>query len=397
MSTPQIQRSTIGLAMIVRDEAEVIERCIDSVREHIDYWVICDTGSVDGTQDVIRKALADVPGELHEREWVDFGHNRTELMKLARGKADYLLLLDADWTITVEPGALDHLAADSYMVRHSGEFEFHNKRLVRGDRDWWFVGAAHEYIESEGEETVERLEGVVIDHWADGGARKGRWTRDAELLQAEIDSEPENARAVFYLAQTYRDLGDAQRAIELYRQRAGMGGWEEEVYYSLHQVGVLNAEQGDWPTAMDALVSAWESRPQRLEALYELASRLRLRHQYRAAYQFARIAEGLEPLLVPDDSLFVAPWIYRWGLLFEYSISAYWVGELGHAFAACQRLLKLDDLPDPYRKQTRENQAHTVRAMAAREGRIRPAPPARASSSTGGRVWTRPSDASTTR
>ena len=102
-------------------------------------------------------------------------------------------------------------------------------------------------------------------------------------------------------------------------------------------------------------------------------------------------------ITVPDDSLFVAPWIYRWGLLFEYSISAYWVGELGHAFAACQRLLKLDDLPDPYRKQTRENQAHTVRAMAAREGRIRPAPPARASSSTGGRVWTRPSDASTTR
>src|SRR5207248_1832037 len=91
-------RPTLGLAMIVRDEAEVIERCIDSVREHIDYWVICDTGSVDGTQDVLRKALHDIPGELHEGEWVDFGHNRTELMKLARGKADYLLLLDADWT-----------------------------------------------------------------------------------------------------------------------------------------------------------------------------------------------------------------------------------------------------------------------------------------------------------
>jgi tetratricopeptide (TPR) repeat protein len=386
MSTTAKDRPSICLAMIVRDESAVIERCVESVREHIDSWVICDTGSVDGTQDVIRKTLADLPGELHERPWIDFGHNRTELMKLARGKADYLLLLDADWTVTIEPGALDNLDADSYMVRHSGEFEFHNKRLVRGDRDWWFVGAAHEYIASEGEETVERLDGVVIDHWADGGARTGRWERDAELLKAELDRDPANARAAFYLAQTYRDLGDRKQAIELYRRRAGMGGWEEEVYNALHQVGVLSAEEGDWGAAMDALVSAWEARPQRLEAVYELASRLRLRHQYRAAHQFARVAEGLEPLPIPDDSLFVAPWVYRWGLLFEYSISSYWVGELGRAFAATERLLKLDDLPEVYRRQTRENQSHTVRAMAAAEGRVRPAPPARSTSSTAGRL-----------
>ncbi|MEA2309527.1 MAG: hypothetical protein QOI65_1813 [Thermoleophilaceae bacterium] len=371
--------------MIVRDEAAVIERCIDSVREHVDAWVICDTGSVDGTQDVIRRALADLPGELHEHEWVDFGHNRTELMKLARGKADYLLLLDADWTVTVEPGALDELTADSYMVRHSGEFEFHNKRLVSGARDWWFVGAAHEYITCDGEERVERLDGVVIDHWADGGARKGRWNRDAELLQAELDRDPTNARAAFYLAQTHRDLGDRVRAIELYRRRAGMGGWDEEVYNALHQVGVLSAEEGDWPAGMDALVAAWESRPQRLESVYELASRLRLRHQYRAAHRFASVAAGLKPLPVPEDSLFVAPWVYRWGLLFEYSITAYWVGELAQAFAACEALLKLDDLPEVYRNQTRENRNHTLRAIAAAEQPVRPSPPGSVSSTTGSR------------
>ena len=82
--------------MIVRDEAAVIERCLASVRDHIDTWVICDTGSTDGTQDLVRTALSGIPGELHERPWVDFGHNRTELLRLARGKADFLLLLDAD-------------------------------------------------------------------------------------------------------------------------------------------------------------------------------------------------------------------------------------------------------------------------------------------------------------
>src|SRR2546423_765429 len=144
MSSPSRERPSICLAMIVRDEAAVIERCVDSVRDHIDTWVICDTGSVDGTQDAIRRTLADLPGELHERPWVDFGHNRTELMRLARGKADYLFLLDADWTVTIEPGALDRLGAGSYMVRHSGEFEFHNNRLGRGRPGWRLVGRGHQ-------------------------------------------------------------------------------------------------------------------------------------------------------------------------------------------------------------------------------------------------------------
>ena len=66
--------------MIVRDEVDVLGRCFDSCRELIDHWVICDTGSTDGTQDLIRRELAGIPGELHEHDWVDFGHNRSELM-----------------------------------------------------------------------------------------------------------------------------------------------------------------------------------------------------------------------------------------------------------------------------------------------------------------------------
>jgi tetratricopeptide (TPR) repeat protein len=233
---------------------------------------------------------------------------------------------------------------------------------------------------------VERLDGVVIDHWADGGSRDGRWHRDAELLTADLERDPTNARAAFYLAQTNRDLGDHRRAIELYRQRAGMGGWEEEVFCSLHQVGILSAEAGDWPEAMDALIAAWETRPQRLESVYELASRLRLRQQYRAAHQFARLAEGLKPLPCPADFLFVAPWVYRWGLLFEYSITAYWTGNVTRALAACNALLELGDLPPAYREQTKENRGHCVRAIAkTADHKPRTVTlPAGSSSSTGG-------------
>src|SRR3978361_1789128 len=75
---------TVCLSMIVKNEAHVIRRCLDSVRSLIDYWIIVDTGSTDGTQDVIRAAMADRPGRLVERPGGDLADNRIEELKLAR-------------------------------------------------------------------------------------------------------------------------------------------------------------------------------------------------------------------------------------------------------------------------------------------------------------------------
>src|SRR5579859_5175486 len=89
-------RKRVCLVMIVRDEATGISACLENLREVIDSWVICDIGSTDATQEVVRESLHGIPGELHEVPWVDFGHNRTTALRLARGKADYHLIADAD-------------------------------------------------------------------------------------------------------------------------------------------------------------------------------------------------------------------------------------------------------------------------------------------------------------
>ena len=66
--------------MIVKNEEDVIIRAFESVINVVDYYVICDTGSTDGTIEVMEGYFKehDLKYEIHERPWVDFAHNRTE-------------------------------------------------------------------------------------------------------------------------------------------------------------------------------------------------------------------------------------------------------------------------------------------------------------------------------
>ncbi|WP_262413151.1 glycosyltransferase [Actinacidiphila acidipaludis] len=392
--------------MIVKNESAVIGRCLAAARGLIDYWVISDTGSTDGTQDLIRQALDGIPGELHEEPWVDFGHNRSLNLRHARGRADYLLLLDADLELR-QDAALPPLTREAYMLRHEGVTEYRIKRLVRGDLPWRYEGVTHEYLTCDRTDDQASLDALVIVDHADGGSKHDKFERDERLLRAEFARDPGNGRTVFYLAQTLRDMGRTAESVELYERRAAMGGWPEEVYFALYQSGVLRARAASaasvdavdavdataspepgpkvavphqgaanggsggtvdltWPAAMDALIRAWDARPQRLEACYELTSRLRVAGRYHAAHVFARAGLTAARSGLPDDLLFVQPWIYRYGLLFEFSITAYWTGDFAASLRACDELLARKDLPAAYREQTLANREFALAKLPRR-------------------------------
>ena len=60
-----------------------------------------------------------------------------------------------------------------------------------------------------------------------------KYARDRDLLLAEVERNPEDARSVFYLAQSYFALGDFVNARKWYARRVEMGGWDEEVYLAM--------------------------------------------------------------------------------------------------------------------------------------------------------------------
>ena len=347
--------------MIVKNEARVLKRCLDSVRPFIHHWIIVDTGSTDGTQALIRKELADIPGELFERPWKNFGHNRSEALAFARGKADYILIMDADEVFEVPAGfAMPGLDAEQYMLLHrhraSAETTWELGTLVRGSMPWRYEGVLHEHIACDEPHQRVPLRGPVVWGYFDSARNvdpKKKYANDARILEDALKDEPNNARYVFYLAQSYRDSDQLDKAIETYARRAAMGGWEEEVYFSLLQVGVLRVRAKREPQAIvSAFLNAYQYRPSRAEALVELAAHYRGTHEWALAELFARAA-----LDIPHskDILFVDSSVYDWRVLDELAIATYYTKKYEESAALNRRLLSEGKLPERHHQRVRDN------------------------------------------
>lgn len=296
MSSNKKWPTRIGLVMVVKDEAEIIGRCISSVKPLISTWTICDTGSTDGTQDVIMELLGDVEGQLVSEPWVNYGYNRTKALEYARGTADYLLMLDADMQVVVRD-KLPKLRADAYMlsVEDGTDFAYRLPLLISGRKDWRYRGVTHEYLDSTTPFTKPHLDQWAVYHSGEGSNRPEKLERDLALLTAEFARDPADPRTIFYLAQTHRDLGNIGEAISFYRLRAEMGGWGEETYYARYQIGCLLAAHVSFEKGADELMQAWRERPARIESLRALAN---------SANAVA------DKALLPDDSLFVHSDLY---------------------------------------------------------------------------------------
>ena len=78
-------RPKVTLCMIVKDETHIIEQCLRSMAKYVDRYDITDTGSTDGTQDLIKKTMDElgIPGTVHQSDWKGFGTSRTESLKNA--------------------------------------------------------------------------------------------------------------------------------------------------------------------------------------------------------------------------------------------------------------------------------------------------------------------------
>jgi glycosyltransferase involved in cell wall biosynthesis len=360
-------KPSICLNMIVKNEGERMERCLRSVLPHVKAVVIYDTGSTDRTKDIVREVCGQfgVEDRVVDGEFVNFSQARNAAWAAARYAntqglipwCQHALLMDADMELVVDdPKALFNLdaAAVSYnMMQTGGALTYANRRIVNLDvaTDEIYRGVTHEYIDLPGNGAISGAR--FIDH-ADGANRKDKYVRDLALLEPEVEKDPTDSRSWFYLAQTYRDMGNRQHdAIRCYTRHIELNGWDEEVHQSMMNRALCYSSLNDVPRFISGMIEAYNFRPQRAEPLYELAKFFRERGNNAAALLFAK--QGVNTPR-PDDLLFVNDFIHAHGLRYEYAIAGFYdPKEKNRAFQVTDDLALDPSAPATFRWSARAN------------------------------------------
>lgn len=368
----------ICACMIVKNESRVIGRCLKSLVGVVDRVVICDTGSTDGTEAAIVEAEKP-PTEVHHRPWVSFAHNRNE--SLAYGRAtgcDWLLVIDAD---NIACGAIperDDIPADldAFMIEiRSGKMSYLVQLLLRASAPWEYRGKIHEYLWLP---TVAKV-GTIASFWfndqSDGGsARKHagdfnpRWLDDIQVLEQAIADEPEGtkdeSRYVFYLARTHDTIWQAwhkdqdksdcaeihrKRAIAAYTERILIGGWPQEVYYSLYRQACLTHFL---PEKMGLLLQAWGTLPDRWEAALELMLVLQDQRMWEPSYAIGKRCLADPPA---KTGIFLDVPTHEYELLFQFGVAAANVGFLDESRRAIEAVIGWPRTPELLRDAAKRN------------------------------------------
>lgn len=216
----------LSVCIIAKNEEKHIEECLKRLSPYGLEIVLTDTGSADRTLAIAEKYT----DRIYHFDWCDdFGAAKNFCIQKA--SHDWILSLDCDEYIEqLDIAALAH-CMEQYPDRtgrilirsrflRSGQISYEQTRVSRlaDRRNFHFVGAVHEQLELRDGRTKAVYDAPVTilhvgyDETDSDMQEKSR--RNIALLQAQLDKEGPDPYLCFQLGQSYRRLGDAEKALQ---------------------------------------------------------------------------------------------------------------------------------------------------------------------------------------
>ncbi len=315
------RRPTITLCMTVANEGATLTQAIDSAAPFVDEILIgVDAKSTDETESIAR-TRATRTFAYDESRPPDFPRMRNRAM--ARVETDWALVLDGHEWIEHADQIREAVETDAWSIEIQTLFEpdeqrvpalsFPFPRLHR--RHVRFVGAAaHEEVSTPLDRRVARLD---IQVWHERRPGAAADARAAEKSGAELQRLREaweqqgDRRALFYLANGLRGIGEHDAAVAAYREYLRAPNFADEGWQARLYLARCEAARGAQDAAereFEALVAA---SPDRAEGVVGLAHAVLARGDARRAAAWFRMATALAP--PRDCRMFVEVPVYRWG------------------------------------------------------------------------------------
>lgn len=271
---------SISLVMIVRNEAQSLERCLHSTAGIVNEMVIVDTGSDDGTPELAQRLGAMVhhfeqdPGEM-----LNLAKARNYGIEKAKG--DWILHLDADEELA--PGASEALknlepdeSTHGYLVTMADTATTDERgivRLFRNDPEIRFAGAFHEQVRFGQYELASDKPFIqwsrlrIIHHGYEKGSRQDKLERNISSLEEILKSSPDDHRTMLHLANEYANASRFGEALPLYAQVIDHGPNEDKPL-AFRNLALCRAASGDTKGAIETLASGASRYPEYAELIF---------------------------------------------------------------------------------------------------------------------------------
>ncbi|MBN1919210.1 MAG: tetratricopeptide repeat protein [Verrucomicrobia bacterium] len=362
-----VMQARVGLCMIVKDEAETLERAVRSAMPVVDEVVVgIDDRTTDGSEAVLATLEKECGGstrfEVFRFEWADdFAAARN--LALDRCTAEWVLQLDGHEVLSEQSvesfrKMMDIVPADTdavgLRVRLQAEDHHHvgiQLRLFRNNGRVRYRGEVHNELVVDKARTMG-VGDIVIEHVR---TRANRATREAarnemvpRRMRERLERDPRDTKALYYLGLHAHEAGEYSEAIAYYRRYLDASTHPEERYKVLWHLGRCHYLLGEHEAAREAFLRGTSERWDLAECYVSLGEMALAAERYPEAEHWFTLACGRS---LPLSGVFFSEDFYTWlpihklCELYERSSEPY------KAILAGERLLKLDGVPDTYREQ----------------------------------------------
>ena len=278
--------ATLSLCMIVRNEEEVLGRCLESVKDLADEVIIVDTGSDDRTKEI----AARFTDRIFDFEWRD-DFSAARNFAFSKATKDFLMWLDADDVIPREEAERfkrfkETLAPDTdvammpYAVSFDeagrSTFTYYRERIVRNHAGYRFQGRVHEAVTPSGKIVYSDIR---VEHHKEKTSDSGRNLRIYEEM--ERAGERFDSRALYYYGRELLYHRKYKKATDMLEQFLGRpDGWIENRIDAARKLAGCYYGMGDERAALGWLFRTFEYDVPRGEACCDLGRHFMERGKY---------------------------------------------------------------------------------------------------------------------